>query len=241
MVELVYNCAKMKFTAVIFDLFGTLVDDFAASIGSTNVDLAIPLEVPSEPFAKAWRETSEMRTNGTFQTVEASIEHACRAICVEVSQQRMAKAVEIRLQQIRRGLDPKPGALATLTQLKKTGRKLGLLSNCSIEIPILWPQTPFADLIEVTVFSSREGLKKPDPRIFRVICERLSVAPEDCLYVADGENYELAAAARVGLHPVLIRNPAAQKRLDLFKEAAEWQGCVISELSEVLSIVDAGN
>src|SRR5262245_60992299 len=148
MVELVYNRARMKFVAVIFDLFGTLVDDFAASIGSTNIDLAIPLGVPSEPFAKAWRQTSEMRTNGTFQTVEASIEHACRAIGVEVSQERMAKAVEIRLQQIRRGLDPKPGALTTLGHLKKTRHKLGLLSNCSIEIPILWPTTAFAPLMD---------------------------------------------------------------------------------------------
>ena len=229
--------ARMKFVAIIFDLFGTLVDDFSTSIGSTNVDLAVPLEVPSEPFAKAWRQTAEMRVNGTFQTVEASIEYVCCAIGVEVSQERVAKAVEIRLQQIRRGLEPKPDALTTLRLLKDNGYKIGLLSNCSIEIPILWPTTEFALLIDTAIFSSWECLKKPDPRIFRAMCERLSVAPKDCLYIADGENYELAAAAKVGLHPVLIRNPASQKRLKLFREAREWQGDSIDNLTEVLQRV----
>src|SRR5262245_32911659 len=118
MTKLVYNHVRMKFVAVIFDLFGTLVDDFSASIGSTNLDLAVPLEVPSEPFAKAWRQSSEMRVNGTFQSVEAAIKHVCNAIGAQVTAQQMKKAVEIRLQQIRRGLQPKPDAIATLRQLK---------------------------------------------------------------------------------------------------------------------------
>jgi putative hydrolase of the HAD superfamily len=236
----VYNRVRMKFVAVIFDLFGTLVEDFAASIGTTNTDLAVPLGVPPEPFAKAWRQTSEMRVNGTFQTVEAAMEYVCHAIGAPATPQQMKNAVEIRLQQIRRGLQPKPDAVTTLRQLKDTGHKIGLLSNCSIEIPILWPETEFASLVDPAIFSSRERLKKPDPRIYSLTYERLGVAPGDCLYVADGENYELAAAASVGLHPVLIRNPASQKRSELFKEAAEWQGAAISTLTEVLALVGIG-
>jgi ribosomal protein S18 acetylase RimI-like enzyme len=76
--------------------------------------------------------------------------------------------------------------------------------------------------------------------MYQLICKRLGVEPRTCLYVADGENYELAAAAQAGLHPVLIRNPTSRKRPNLFREATEWQGCAIAELSEVLGIVDAG-
>jgi putative hydrolase of the HAD superfamily len=227
----------MKFRAVIFDLFGTLVDDFGTSIGPTNADLAAALEVPHDPFMQIWRQTSEMRTNGTFQTVEAGLEHVCRAIGVKVSEECLSKAVEIRLQQIGRGLKPKPDAITTLKRLKDNGYKIGLLSNCSIEIPILWPETEFAPLVDSAIFSSRECLKKPDPRIYSLACDRLGVPPEDCLYVADGENYELAAAAKVGLHPVLIRNPASQRRLELFKEAREWQGDSIESLAEVLQLL----
>jgi putative hydrolase of the HAD superfamily len=180
----------MKINAVVFDLFGTLVDDFVSSVGQMNTELAAALTVPLEPFMQLWRQTSEMRTIGAFQTVEDSIEYVCGVMGVEVTAEQMTKAVDIRLRHTRRALEPKSNAVGTLAQLKNQGYKLGLLSNCSIEIPILWQETAFASLIDNPIFSSREGLKKPDPRIYHLACERLGVAPEDCLYVADGENHE---------------------------------------------------
>src|SRR5918996_1208547 len=227
----------MKFEAVIFDLFGTLVDDFATSVGQTYSELAEALKVPYEQFMPLWRETSEMRSAGTFQTVEASIEHVCGIMGVRVGPEQMAKAVEIRLQQTRRALEPRPNAITTLGRLKNRGYKIGLLSNCSIEIPILWHETAFSDLIDSAIFCSREALKTPDPRIYRLACERLSVTPKKSLYIADGENYELTAAAKAGLHSVLIRTPSQETRTELRREAGEWQGDTINSLDEVLQLV----
>lgn len=229
----------MKFSAVIFDLFGTLVDDFVSSVGPLPLELVAALEVPRDPFLQVWKETSQMRTDGTFQTVEASIQYVCDAIGARVSAAQMAKGVETRIEQIRRALQPKPDAVATLKQLKAIGYKIGLLSNCSIEIPLLWPSTPFAPLVDAAVFSSRERLKKPDPRIYHLACDRLGVAPESALYVADGENYELTTAAKIGLRPVLIQNPKSQSRRHLFAEAQAWHGEIVCELREVLKIVGA--
>ncbi len=227
----------MKFHAIIFDLFGTLVDGFVSSVGQIHTELPAALQVPPEQFVQVWRQSSEMRTNGTFQTVEASIKYVCDNIGVQVTAEQMTKAVEIRLRHIKQALDPRPDAVATLARLKNEGYKIGLLSNCSIEIPILWPETEFADLIESPIFSSRERLKKPDPRIYHLACEGLGITPELCLYIADGENYELAAAANVGLHPVLIRNSSQDNRSDLLREAREWQGDSIGSLTEVLQRV----
>jgi len=226
----------MNYSTVIFDLFGTLVNDFRSVAGYTYDELADILGVPPEPFMKMWREIMGRRTLGEFQTVEASIEYVCGALGVTVNAQQMAKAVEFRLEYTRRALTPKPDAVATLVQLKQTGFKLGLLSNCSIEIPILWPETEFANLIESPIFSSRERLKKPDPRIYQLACERLGVAPKDCLYIADGENHELAAAAIVGMHPVLIRNSSRDNRNEVLREAREWQGNIIGTLPEVVAL-----
>ena len=227
----------MKFQAVIFDLFGTLVDGFVSSVGQLHAELPAALQVPPEQFVQLWRQTSEMRTNGTFQTVEASIKYVCDNIGVQVTAEQMTKAVEIRLRHIKYALKPRRDAVATLVQLKSEGHKLGLLSNCSIEIPILWPETEFADLIESPIFSSRECLKKPDPRIYYLACERLGVTPELCLYVADGENHELAAAAEVGLHPVLLRNLSRDNSAELLREAREWQGSTVCTLLELLELV----
>jgi len=227
----------MKFIAVIFDLFGTLVDDFGSSAGQMNHELAAALGVPYEPFMQLWSQTLQMRAIGAFQTVEASIEHVCLAMEMQVGAEQIKKAVEIRLQYIRQALKPRPNAEATLAQLKHQGHKLGLLSNCSIEIPILWRETAFANLIDTPIFSSRARLKKPDPRIYHLACERLDVMPDSFLYIADGEDYELASAAKVGLHPVLIRTPSQKNDGRLHQEAREWQGTMIASLPEVLQLV----
>jgi putative hydrolase of the HAD superfamily len=223
----------MKFKAVIFDLYGTLVDDFASSVGQLHAEFVRTLVVPPDSFMKLWRETTEMRVNGAFQTIEASIEYVCNLLGVPITMEQLTGAVEIRLQLIRRTLSPRPDALETLARLKNDDYRIGLLSNCSIEIPIVWPETAFADLVDSAVFSSRECLKKPDPRIYRLACERLGMKPEDCLYIADGENYELAAAAKVGLHPLLLRNSSRDNASDLLREAREWQGDLIFSLTDV--------
>ena len=226
----------MKFQAVIFDLFGTIVDDFAAaSAGSNHAEFPAALGLPYDPFMQHWRQLTDRRSLGEFQTVEASIEHVCAIIGVSVTAEQMARAVETRLQLTRRALKPRPDAVTTLAQLKNEGFKIGLLSNCSIEIPIVWPESEFAELFHATVFSSRERIKKPAQQIYHLACERLGVTPETCLYIADGENYELAAAAQVGMQPVLFKTAASPR--EIRREAREWQGKSLSTLSEVSGIL----
>src|SRR5574341_720758 len=114
----------MKVQAVIFDLFGTVVDDFVLSVGRMHVELAEALEVPYESFIQFWRQTSEMRTIGAFQTVEASIDYVCAMMDVQLTAEQMAKTVKIRLQHTRRALEPRPNAIATLAQLDRKSTRL---------------------------------------------------------------------------------------------------------------------
>lgn len=227
----------MKFEAVIFDLFGTLVDGFAASSAGYHEEFSAALGVDHESFMQHWRQITDSRTLGDFQSVEASIQHVCDRMDVSVTTEQMAKAVKIRLELTRRALAPRSDAVSTITQLKRAGFKIGLLSNCSIEIPLVWPETLFADLIDSAVFSSRERLKKPDPRIYHVVCDRLGVMPDACLYIADGENYELSAAVNVRMQAVLICNAGADDGKEILREARDWQGPAISALPEALTLV----
>ena len=230
----------MKFKAVIFDFYGTLVDGFAASVGQRPREFVEALGISSEAFMKLWRETTEMRITGAFQTVEASIEYVCNLLGAQLSAEQLTRAVKIRLELIRQTLTPRPDAVETLARLKNDGYKLGLLSNCSIEIPILWPETAFAGLFDSAIFSSRERLKKPDLQIYKLACDRLGVPPQSGLYVADGENYELTAAGKAGLHPVLLRNPPQDNQSEVLREAREWQGRAIANVTEVLELVEEG-
>ncbi len=225
----------MNLRAIIFDLFGTIVDDFTATSAAYHEEFSASLGVPHELFMQQWRQLTDRRTMGEFQTVEASIEHVCGSIGTTVTTEQMMRAVEIRIQLTRRALEPRHDALSTISQLRRAGFKIGLLSNCSIEIPILWPETKFAELFDATIFSSRERIKKPAARIFRLACERLDVEPRECLYVADGENYELAAAAAVGMHPVLIKTTEPYN--EVRREAREWQGHTVKALSEIVGLI----
>ena len=48
---------------------------------------------------------------------------------------------------------------------------------------------------EAVIESSKAGLRKPDPRIYQLMCERLGLAPADCVYLDDlGINCKPAAA-----------------------------------------------
>jgi putative hydrolase of the HAD superfamily len=136
-------------------------------------------------------------------------------------------------------LVPLPEALDMLSSLKEQGMKIGLVSDCSSEVPRIWPDTPFDQLFDITVFSCTEGVKKPDSQIYKLAADKLGVDPEDCLYIGDGSSNELTGAAAVGMHPVLIIDPEEDRtgthRVDF--EGEEWDGPVISSFDKVLNIV----
>ena len=227
----------MKFKAIIFDLFGTLVNDFGAAAGQMGRELATALAAPYEPFIALWHQTLEMRIIGDFDTVEANIECVCDRIGMRPGAEQINAAVQIRMNYVRQALKPRAYAVEIPGQLKNQGYIVGLISNCSPEIPVLWHETPFAKIIEAPVFSCRAHLRKPDPRIYHLACDQLGVTPHSCLYIADGEDHELSAAAQVGLHPVLIRAGGEKPTGGSHQEAREWQGNTISVLPEGLGLV----
>ncbi len=190
-----------RLKAVIFDLFGTLVFPFSRSLHEQVItNMAAAVSVDRDEFARVWAAGSSVeRVTGVFATIDENIEHICRSLGVTVDEESLSVAVRVRVDHTRRTLEPRPDAVATLNQLRNSGYKLGLLSNCSADVPLVWPETEFAPLIESPVFSCSVGLKKPDPRIYQVACGKLNVEPADCLYVGDGSDRELTGALEAGV------------------------------------------
>ena len=57
------------------------------------------------------------------------------------------------------------------------------------------PTAAIMGLFDAVIESSKVGLRKPDPRIYRMMCEALDVAPGACVYLDDlGINCKPAAA-----------------------------------------------
>ena len=84
------------------------------------------------------------------------------------------------------------------------------------------------------VLSCTVGLRKPDPRIYRLACERLDVRSDECLFVGDGANDELAGAERVGMRAVCVLPPGREE--PLWPEAHGWEP-TIGSLGDVLRLV----
>ena len=230
----------MKYQAAIFDLFGTLVDIYYHDDYYNALDSMISaLKAPRDEFVKLWLGTVDGRVIGVFRTLEENLEYICRELNVQVTGLQIEKAKQIRFDYVANALTPREGTIETLSHLKSDGYKIGLVSNCSSEPPLLWKDTPFAHLFNVTVFSSVAGVQKPNPRIYLMAAEQLKINPKDCLYVGDGDSHELTGAADVGMYPVLIR-PAHEDSTSAMRSNPEidsWSGTVISSLKEVLNLV----
>jgi epoxide hydrolase-like predicted phosphatase len=65
----------------------------------------------------------------------------------------------------------------------------------------------FEELTELIVYSHEVGLAKPDPAVYRLVCERLEVAPEEAVFLDDREG-AIGGAEAVGMAGVLFRDNA---------------------------------
>lgn len=230
----------MKYEAVIFDMFGTLVDNF--SVREQNnilLQIASIISAPPDEFIRLWFGTFNERATGVLPSPVANIEYICRKLEIPTENDRIQKAARIRFDFTVRSMMPRAGAIELLSTLKTYGYKTGLISDCSAELPAIWADTPFAPLIDVPTFSCTTGMRKPDPRIYRLTTNRLGIEPQNCLFVGDGSSQELTGASQVGMHAVLLRLPdkdgADAHRID--SEDEEWDGPVISSLIEVLTLI----
>lgn len=230
----------LKYQAVIFDLFGTLVDIYTHDdYYGTLETMTSVLKAPYDEFMKLWFDTAERRVTGIFRTLEENLRYICRELNITVTEIQLTRASRIRRDYVIKTLIPREGTIEVLAHLKSVGYKIGLVSNCSSEPPVIWPDTPFANLFDVTIFSSTAGVQKPDPRIYRMATDALGVEPEDCLYIGDGDSNELTGAAGVGLHPVLIKAPLESNTVPMrtSKKIDDFPCPCISSLKEVLNLV----
>ncbi|MDE2869182.1 MAG: HAD-IA family hydrolase [Chloroflexota bacterium] len=231
----------MKVRAVVFDLFNTLtapVDDvdFRASVRA----MGWAAGVDPDAFTRGWFDVWRQQLDGTLGTSEAGVRRVCEAMGAEVAQARIGRAVEVRLEFSRQALRPRGDAVATLRHVRRMGVRTALLSNCTADVPDLWPSLPYAELIDEPLFSCAEGLVKPHPGLYQRACERLGVGPAACIYVGDGDDHELTGAARAGMRAVLIRTPEETAASSL-SERGSWRGEAIDTLSEIPGLIRTGS
>jgi putative hydrolase of the HAD superfamily len=107
-----------------------------------------------------------------------------------------------------------PETLCLLEELAAADTRLALLSNAPAEVARWIDDQPWAALFRHRFFSTDLRRAKPDPRIFREVCERLGARPGDLVFVDDRqENIDTAQA--LGIESVLFTDvPRLRSELD---------------------------
>jgi putative hydrolase of the HAD superfamily len=103
-----------------------------------------------------------------------------------------------------------PEVPQVLGALRHHGVKLGVLSNAPSDLPKFLDRLGITPLLDFSVVSAIEGVKKPDRRIFATAVARAGVAPEDALHVGDMYLEDVLGGRAAGLTTLLIeRGPHA--------------------------------
>ena len=206
--------------AVIFDLWNTIADWPHDRWAEVRPRVAERLGLTPDEFDTRWYgELAYLRETGPIADVLAHF---------DLSPEAAEDVLALRGEVTRQGLVPVPGAAETIAELRSRGLRTGLITVCSEDVPRIWPETPFHGLFDAEVFSSSVGLRKPDPRIYRLALDRLEVEPGEAVFVGDGANDELAGAERVGITAVGLERPG---------EELDWDGLRIRSLPELLELV----
>lgn len=229
--------------AVVFDFFGTLTDpSLEAGRRVVFADTAGALGVPVDRFWAAMSESFPRRIVGAYGGTRETLAAISRVCGVDPSPERLDQAVVVHHAGAERVRVPRPEAFAVLDHLRGLGYRLGLLSDCSSELCEAWPETGYAGRIDAPVFSWREGFRKPDPRLYATVAERLGVRPGECWFVGDGGSREHDGARRAGMRPVLVTNVgypgAGTHRSDPDTYLPEHR---IDDLSALIRLVGAGH
>jgi putative hydrolase of the HAD superfamily len=128
--------------------------------------------------------------------------------------------------------------LDTLRVLKERGLKLGVVSNTYQRGAVLEAQLTEAGAspyIDVAVFSSEIGLRKPHPSLFEMPLAELGVAPEEAVFVGDSPEADIRGAQAVGMRAVLTH----QYRQESVEGVTP--DCIIWRLPELVEYIDSLN
>jgi putative hydrolase of the HAD superfamily len=104
------------------------------------------------------------------------------------------------------GLAPNVPMLDELAAVRAGGYRMGLLTNNVLEWGPRWrPMVPVDELFDDVVDSAHVGLRKPDPAIYVLACQRLGVGAHECVFIDDFAN-NCEAAEALGMTAVWLQD-----------------------------------
>ncbi|MBK1876592.1 HAD-IA family hydrolase [Pelagicoccus mobilis] len=101
---------------------------------------------------------------------------------------------------------PESTAKETLTELRKRGYKIAVLSNWDSRVHQVLAETDFTPLLDHVFVSSEIGHEKPDREIFSHCEAKLELTPEQILHIGDSFQHDIEGASAAGWNAIRIVN-----------------------------------
>lgn len=177
----------MKFSAILFDLDGTLVDSESVWLTAEQDFLRRRGKVYDPVLHAATHGTAALESMNIIRRIYG-IEDEAEAILNEVTTQVKAllKAHSVA----------KPGAAEILHYVKSHQLPRALVSNSSHEIiEVTLQNHPWASFLELRCSADDVKNPKPAPDLYLYAAQKLGIPPQECLVIEDSRNGAKAAVA----------------------------------------------
>ena len=188
----------MNFSAVIFDFGGVITSSPFEAFNRLEAERGLPRDCirqinAADPDTNAWARFERAEIDAAAFDTAFAAEARARGFEISGADVISCLAGDVRLRMV-----------AALDALKASGYTLGCITNnvrAGKGSAMVFDDSRAAQIAAImqrfdhVIESSKAGVRKPDPRIYAMMCEALDVAPEACIYLDDlGVNCKPAAA-----------------------------------------------
>lgn len=224
---------------VFFDLFFTLITPEYSGMRNENDVLGL-----TRTEWETYAEDDELylkRASGKEKNPQQIIRDIVGKMKINATEKEINELLELRKGRMKRALiNVNPTILDVLSDLKKSRKRLCLISNADVIDAMYWDQSPLSRFFDYAVFSYEVGYLKPETEIYRIALERMNARPEECIFIGDGGSEELSGAKEAGIRTILTSHllKKSNKMQNKIKEFADY---FIEDFAEVRRILLGNN
>jgi putative hydrolase of the HAD superfamily len=201
----------MKFRSLVVDYGGVMTTPISTSFAEFCLSTGVSPDRLKLVLAAAYRGEADENASEGLEDLVPAVETGRMA--VEEFNDRLALVLSEGLDRPIEALDlstrlfggavPDERMIGAARSARSRGLKTALVSNTwGLKDPPLWYEETF----DAVVLSGREGVRKPEPEIYRLAASRVGVEPATCIFV-DDIAANVVGAREVGMTGILHRHP----------------------------------
>ncbi|MCL2795144.1 MAG: HAD family hydrolase [Microbacteriaceae bacterium] len=205
--------------AVGFDLDGTLFDHHGSARVAVDDFLRGLGVAPSAEARRAWFEAEEKQFE-RWRVGQISFQEQRRqrlrlvlpalGVPAPSAPAELDELFTVYLGAYRAAWRAFPDSLELLRSLRSCGFRVGILTNGTEDQQVdKLEVVGLAEEIDVVCISERIGAQKPEPLAFATLARELGVTPDQCLFVGDNAEQDVAGALAAGMSALLVDRSGA--------------------------------